>query len=249
MEIRPVASPDARSITPHSVRAFAVDDLLHVPPLPLPAADVQPRLKEAGRVSGFFMMSAARTGQNPQDMALRDAVYSVQGMHVIDDYPQAPPLNLTRTHIASMATMAMGEDERHQMTHARIIDEWERPSANHSLSTAQVHKTIIAYDTLERESQLDLYIAKTAHDAVEVSVFQHQAATTPQLFPYKAGPLYVESFGFDPVQGIRNGHYPYPLPAIIPAERALKWAPSSRDKLIFACIGGCIILMLLIKHM
>jgi hypothetical protein len=154
------------------------------------------------------------------DMRQRDVTYGVEGEYEIDDYPQAEMLDISRTHLASMASMAIDHDERIHIAQGRIIAEWERPSNNNVLSAANLHKTIIAFDRAERENQLDLYIARTDETAVEVNVFRRQAANGAHLFPYDGGPLKVEQFGFDRHDGLKSGYYPYPLPALIAAEAA-----------------------------
>jgi|GEM_PF-2105042 hypothetical protein len=235
MEIKPIASPDARTLATKSVHHISFDELAHLPLVPVHIPDMQARLKELGRLSGFFVTDNKTTPKQNGDMRARDAIYGVAGQYVIDDYPQADFVELSRADVASMTSMALGSEERKQIAEARIVQDWERPSANNSLSTSNLHKTVVVFDKLERESQLDLYIAKTDHHAIEVTLYQHQAAQGPHLFPYRGDPLRIEQFGFDPVQGLKSGHYPYPLPAVIAQERVLITPKMNIRRIAIAC--------------
>jgi hypothetical protein len=216
MEVKPVASPDARIVTPQAIRQINTHELAPYSPLYPVTPQVHETLKELGKMAGFFIMPADSKLLQGTGQIARDIIYSTKGEKIIDDFPQGEIVDISQAHLASMTSLAIGKDEREQIAQGRIIRDWERPSLNTSLADANVKKTIIAFDKRDRETHLDLYIAKTADNNVEVSLFQASTAIAPNIFPYQSAPLRVEQFGFDPKEGIRTGYYPYQLPMVLP---------------------------------
>lgn len=75
------------------------------------------------------------------------------------------------------------------------------PSLNGAAPDAAGQSSLIAYDNLGGEVQLDVYFAKTAANTWEVSVFPASDAAVPGPFPYTTGPLLSQALTFDTASG------------------------------------------------
>jgi flagellar hook protein FlgE len=78
------------------------------------------------------------------------------------------------------------------------------PSANAAGSAYAAKSSLTAYDNLGNKVVLDIYFAKTASNAWEMTVYD-QAGASSGGFPYAGGPLATAALAFDPTSGKSNG--------------------------------------------
>ncbi len=247
---------DVRAVTPvrlplgTSVRNVSNVDVRSSPVLPLPEGLGD--LASDGEMAGFFLLSLERASGAAAEQPLPpDVIYGAHGLRQLDEFPQGRIQNLTREDVAAMGRETLrafaGDRDVQYLVDARDVPEWARPSGNAPLADSIAHATVVAYDHLEREAVLDVFLAKANRHAVEVSVFARQDAAPTGSFPFANGPLHVETFGIDPVAGLASGLFPPRLPMVIDArvrnDRPLTFSRPMRRLAIF---GGLFLLSLIV---
>ena len=84
---------------------------------------------------------------------------------------------------------------------ASIVAPANLPSANGAAATYSARTSLVSFDSLGKEVTLDLYFAKTAPNAWEVSAFDRSAAVGSGSFPYASGPLVTTALSFNSTTG------------------------------------------------
>jgi len=97
----------------------------------------------------------------------------------------------------------------------------DTPSANSASSSYSYKTSLVAYGNLGEEKLVDVYYAKTADNAWEVSVYDQEAAAPGGPFPYSSGPLTTASLNFDPASGQLDAASPKSLSFTVPGGQTL----------------------------
>ena len=85
-------------------------------------------------------------------------------------------------------------------SNAAITAAGSLPSDNVSTSDFAGKTSLVTYDTLGNEKIIDIYFAKTATNAWEVTAYDALGATNG-TFPYSGGPIASSNLTFDPLTG------------------------------------------------
>lgn len=93
---------------------------------------------------------------------------------------------------------------------ANVVAAADLPASNGASATYSARTSLVSYNSLGGEVTLDVYFAKTATNAWQVSIFDRAAASGSGSFPYASGPLATSNLAFSPTTGRLNS-----LPASI----------------------------------
>ena len=88
---------------------------------------------------------------------------------------------------------------------ATIVSAPNLPSANASSADFSGKSSLVAYDNLGGQVNLDVYTAKSASGQWEVSVYNHASASAGGGFPYSSGPLASDTLSFDTMGQLAAG--------------------------------------------
>ena len=98
---------------------------------------------------------------------------------------------------------------------AEIIPAGDLPSDNVGLSEFTGKTSMLMFDSLGNEKQIDFYFAKTADETWELTAYDAGEATNG-TFPYASGPLAQSTLNFDPSSGRIAGGGPVELTFTVP---------------------------------
>lgn len=156
--------------------------------------------------NGFFVVS----NSNGEQLLSRAGAFLVDpsgklvnaGGHVLMGYDigagaigALSPVRLPQeTLVASPSTA--GRFAANLPAGANVVDTASMPSLNGGDPAWSARSSIVAFDNLGKPVTLDLYFARSAGSAWELSVFD-RSQSTGGGFPYSSGPLAVETVNFD----------------------------------------------------
>jgi len=100
-------------------------------------------------------------------------------------------------------------------SNAPVVAAGSLPSDNVATSEFSGKTSLLAFDSLGDERQVDVYFAKTAADTWEVTVYNN-ADSTSGGFPYSSAPLATQTLNFDPSTGRIAGGGPTNVTFTVP---------------------------------
>lgn len=127
-----------------------------------------------------------------------------RGSAVVNGTAGLEPVKMSQLAIRAVPSDA-GSLAANLPADASIVAPANLPSANGAAATYSARTSLVSFDSLGKEVTLDLYFAKTAPNAWEVSVFDRSAAAGTNSFPYASGPLVTTALNFNPTTGRLTG--------------------------------------------
>ena len=172
--------------------------------------------------SGFFVVAnpagtpyLTRAGSfvmNSEGALVNSAGFSLLGYKLdpgqpdvtVNGYDNLTPVNLASRSMSALPTTS-GTIKANLPSTADVIDPAVLPSLNAADSSYSAKSSLLTYDTLGAVVKLDIYFAKTADSAWEVTVFNAADAASGGGFPYSSDPLVTESLTFTSTGVLEDG--------------------------------------------
>ena len=151
--------------------------------------------------AGAFMPNAAGELVNAAGGKLLG--YNIEagrGSVVVNGTAGLEPVKMSQLAIRAVPSDA-GSLAANLPADASIVAPADLPSTNGAATTYSARTSLVSFDSLGKEVTLDLYFAKTAPNAWEVSVFDRSAAVGAGSFSYASGPLVTTALNFNSITG------------------------------------------------
>jgi flagellar hook protein FlgE len=137
--------------------------------------------------AGFYLLGYSAANGTPSSVA--------------NGFGGLEPVTIAQTELTAVASQT-GVFTANVPSDADIVAAADLPSANAATATYSAKSSLIAYDNLGKQVQLDLYFTKTAANTWEVAVFDHAGAAATTTFPYATGSLLgTQTLDFDGTTG------------------------------------------------
>lgn len=155
-----------------------------------------------------FLTRAGNFVANGEGALVNAAGFELLGYRLDPDQPDVTVngyTNLTTINLEDLALSASpsrsGAFVANLPAEASIVSAVNLPSTNSATSAYTAKSSLLTYDNLGGEVQLDLYYTKTADETWELSVYDSSLAATGGGFPYSSGPLTTQTLRFDSTTG------------------------------------------------
>jgi flagellar hook protein FlgE len=130
-------------------------------------------------------------------------------------------VNLKQTQLQATASTA-GIFSANLPASATIVAAANLPSTNTAGATYTAKSSLVTYDSLGKEIDLDVYLTKTANNTWEVAIYNKADATAgTNSFPYSSAALSTGTLNFDPTTGALTAASTNSLTMAIPGGASL----------------------------
>lgn len=185
-----------------------------------------------GSDNQFLLTRAGSFIKDPDGYLVNAAGYRLSGYSLAQGDPPIVvngTAGLQAVNVGSLALQATpttsGVFSANLPSNWNVVDPADLPSMNDTTSapstdpddpTKAAKSSLVTYDYLGNEVTIDIYMAKTAANEWEVTVYNRADAATGGGFPYSSGPLTTETLTFDGTTGKLTSGSPNSLSIAIP---------------------------------